>query len=214
MKSGHYLDIDQWKRRAQFEFFRDYDIPFFNVCGRIKVTNTVEWCRNHEQSFALACWYQCQLAVNDVEDFRYRFRGDKVWVHDKISIGTTVLQKDETFQFAYFPYSDDFATFSEHARSAMDSLSHDKMDDHIDNDAMIHGSTLPWVNFTSISHPRRFGKHESVPKIVFGRYSDEAGELMMPVSVEVHHSLMDGIHVSRFFQQMEKDMNRPEDVLV
>ena len=32
---------------------------------------------------------------------------------------------------------------------------------------------------------------------------------MMPISVEVHHALMDGLHVGRFFSQLEEALADP-----
>ena len=60
---------------------------------------------------------------------------------------------------------------------------------------------IPWISFTSFTHARKPAKEDSVPKIVFGKYTKKNDSVKMPVSVEVHHSLMDGIHVGKFFEQ-------------
>lgn len=65
---------------------------------------------------------------------------------------------------------------------------------------VIHGSSLPWLWFTSDSHPRRLPAESSVPKTTFGKADDTT----MPVSVDVHHALMDGLHAARFFQRFEE----------
>ncbi|MCB9551055.1 MAG: hypothetical protein H6705_04060 [Myxococcales bacterium] len=33
-----FLDLDTWPRRAQFELFRRYELPFFNVCAEVEVS--------------------------------------------------------------------------------------------------------------------------------------------------------------------------------
>ena len=34
----------------------------------------------------------------------------------------------------------------------------------------------------------------------------------MPVSVEVHHALMDGLHVSQYLERMQHDLNDVESL--
>ena len=77
--------------------------------------------------------------------------------------------------------------------------------DHRDD--LLHYSVLPWISFTSFSHARRHRADDSVPKIVFGRYRGDAGAERMPVSVEVHHALVDGLHVGRFLDRMQARLN-------
>jgi chloramphenicol O-acetyltransferase type A len=56
---------------------------------------------------------------------------------------------------------------------------------------------------------RRWGTEESVPKIVFGRRHGDPGAERMPVSVEVHHALVDGLHVGEFFRRFQEHLDDP-----
>ncbi len=64
---------------------------------------------------------------------------------------------------------------------------------------LIYYSVTPWVSFTSFKHASRFDNTNTVPRIVFGKNFDDGEMLKMPVSVEVHHAMMDGIHVGKYF---------------
>src|SRR5829696_2574101 len=50
-------------------------------------------------------------------------------------------------------------------------------------------------------------------KIAFGKYREDGGRIMMPVSVEVHHALMDGLHVGRYLERLESYFSSPRSVL-
>ena len=154
-------------------------------------------------------------AANELEPFRYRLRGDRVLVHDRIHAGTTALIDGERFAFCYFEYDDDFARFAERAQAALESLraSGGRLEPREERDDLIHCSVLPWISFTSFSNARRGDSQDSVPKIVFGRYFAEGDRFKMPVSVEVHHALMDGLHVGRYFERLESSFARPEALL-
>ena len=82
----------------------------------------------------------------------------------------------------------------------------DAQDDRTD---LIHYSTLPWISFTSFSHARNWGKEDSVPKIVFGKATERNGQWLLPVSVEVHHALMDGLHVGRYLEKLQHSFAEP-----
>jgi chloramphenicol O-acetyltransferase type A len=73
---------------------------------------------------------------------------------------------------------------------------------------VIHFSSLPWIKFTSISHARSFSFPDSCPKISFGKISEVNGVKVMPVSIHVHHALMDGIHVGQFIEGFQKQLDK------
>jgi chloramphenicol O-acetyltransferase type A len=154
-------------------------------------------------------------AANEVEPFRYRLRGDRVLVHDRIHAGTTVLLDDENFTFAFFDYDDDFEVFHARARESIERARAEGIQLHgrAERDDLIHHSVIPWATFTSISHARRGAREESVPKIAFGKYRADGGRLMMPISVEAHHALMDGLHVGRYFERLESYFSDPHSAL-
>lgn len=210
-----HLDLDAWKRRRQFEFFRTFDRPFFNVCVPVDVTELRSWARSTDRSFFLASLYLAVAAANETEPFRYRLDGDRVRVYERIHGGSTVLRPDDSFTFAYFDFTAGFAEFERLGREELDRVrtADAPFDPRDDRDDLIHFSILPWLAFTSFAHARRDVPGDSVPKIVFGKYSESEGRWRMPVSVEVHHALMDGLHVGRFVERFERNLARPLQVL-
>ena len=207
----HYLNLDQWPRRAQFDFFRGFDNPFFNVCVDIDVTALKQWCDNRGSSFFLASLYASQRSTEAVPSFRYRLDEDRVRVQDRCVPGSTVLRENDTFGFGYFEPADTFDAFEESGRKVVEHVRQGTgLDDRPDDGDVIHYSVLPWLSFTSFSHARNWGTGDSVPKIVFGKFEKRDGRLLMPVSAEVHHALMDGIHVGRYVNHMEAACRNPE----
>ncbi|NIR48812.1 chloramphenicol acetyltransferase [candidate division KSB1 bacterium] len=206
-----YLDIESWNRKEQFYFFREYDYPFFNICADVDVTEVLKYCKRQDISFFQATLFLSLKTANEIEPFRYRIRGDKVLVHEVIHGGSTVLNEDETFSFSYFSYYAGFREFTERATVDLEKKSFDPQDER---DDLIHYSIIPWISFTSFSHARKFRKSDSVPKIVFGKYHRQDADTKMPVSVEVHHALMDGIHVGKFFELFQEYLKSPQKVLM
>ncbi len=209
----HYLDLDSWPRRSLFDFYRNFDKPYFNVCTRLDVTNLLAALSSRKGiSVSLTYHYFALRTANEIEPFRYRLRQGRVVVHDVIHGGTTILLPDESFGLAYFEYERDFAKFYEAASravaQALEAGGGLKLEDT--DDDRLHFTTLPWVSFTSFSHARNWGSEESATKIAFGKFAEENGRTWLPISVEVHHALMDGLQVGRFLSQMQEALLKPK----
>jgi chloramphenicol O-acetyltransferase type A len=207
-----YLDVTTWARREIFEFFIGFDKPYFNVSTQLDVTRLLPLVREREvTNVSLAYHYFALRAANEIEPFRYRLRNGRVVVHDVINGGTTIMLPNETFTLAYFEYNDNFDRFMSDATSAVQAaLTGDGAFRPNARDDMIHFTTLPWVAFTSFSHARNWGREDSVPKIAFGKFVQTEGQTLLPFSVEVHHALMDGLHVGRYIQRLETALATPE----
>lgn len=201
-----YLDTDAWPRRQHFDWFRTYERPFFNVCAPLDVTRLSQSCKESSTPFSIAYHFLSIRTANEIEPFRFRLRGERVLVHDRIDCGTTVAVSGERFAFAYVEYANDFATFrSEFEQELARIEARDgRLEPAEDRDDLVHYSVLPWLAFTSFSHARRDGNQDSVPKIVFGKTYESEGRRLMPHSVEVHHALMDGLHVGRYFERLQE----------
>jgi chloramphenicol O-acetyltransferase type A len=209
---AEYLNLANWSRRELFEFFIGYSNPYFNVCAQVDVTHLVALVRECPGvRISLALHYFALRVANEIEPFRYRLKDEKVFVYDVINGGTTVLLPNESFAYAYFDYQPDFEKFVADAARAVDNIRNGSgpLKPSMRDD-LIYFTSLPWISFTSFAHARTGGRGESIPRIVFGKFTKQNERLMLPISVEVHHALMDGIHVGRFLTRLEEVLAKPK----
>ena len=213
---AHELDLSTWPRRSAFEFFRGFSKPHFSVCTRVDVTALKPaLAQLGSGSITLACHFIALQLANRVEPFRYRLRQDRVTVLDAVHGSTTVLRADQSFGFAYLAHAPTFAAFVAQGAAALDTARHGAQDflPRVDDDALIHFTTLPWLHFTSFTHARDGAFEDAIPKIAFGRIDSQGtgpqAQRWMPLSLEVHHALMDGLHAGQFVQGFEAAMAKP-----
>ena len=206
-----YLDLEKWIRRDVFEFFVGFDKPYFNICTHLDITELLGALRDRtDLSVTMAYHYFALRAANEIEPFRYRLKDGQVIVYDVIDGGTTVLLPNENFTLAYFEYDVSFEKFmAGAARAVQEAVSGDGAFRPNPRDDMIHFTTLPWFSFTSFSHARNWGREDSVPKIAFGKFTKANERTLLPFSVEVHHALMDGLHVGRYVARLEEALRKP-----
>lgn len=200
-----YVEMDDWPRKATYEFFRDYEDPFFNFCANVDVTSLYRVSKINGLSFSLAALYASLLAANELREFRIRLVADRLVQFDKIHATQTILNDDDTFSFAYFEMKDDVFEFDRSGRRASEHYKRLKtFEVETDRTDLIYYSVIPWVSFTSFKHASRLDRRQTVPRIVFGKIFDSADRKLMPVSVEANHAIMDGLHVGRFFELFQK----------
>lgn len=198
------IDLSNWKRKAQYDFFKDYKNPYFNICSDIKCTASYLKSKGEGNSFFITYMHKALKAINEITQFKTRIIDDEVFEFPIINGTSTIFKDDHTFSFCYFKYHEDFEQFKNDTHKAIqDAKNSDELVSNTDVN-LIYVSVIPWRSFTSIQHPVTNQESNSVPKIVFGKVFEQNGEFYMPLSVEAHHSLLDGYHVSTFSNRLEE----------
>lgn len=205
---GRWVDAAGYARASHHAHFLAYEQPFWSVTVEVDVTDLHGASRAADgPSFFLACMYASMRAANAVSELRQRLRAERIWEHERVEVGAAVLRADDTFGFAYFAWADAFEGFEPRARAEVARVSREAgpSDPRDDRDDLVHHSVLPWLRFTAFANARR-GGGESTPKVVFGRHGERDGRRWMPVAIEVHHALVDGLHVARYVAGLEREL--------
>ena len=193
------LNINEWVRKDQFNFFKQFEEPFFGVCVTVDCTIAYDIAKAMNVSFFLYYLHKSLAAANKIEAFKYRIDGDDIIVYDKVNASPTINRPDGTFGFSYMDYEESFEEFAKEAQQQIEKVQNTPgLIPAISGENVIHYSSIPWINFTSLSHARSFSFNDSIPKISFGKMTNENGKRTMPFSIHVHHALMDGYDVAKF----------------
>lgn len=205
----HLLEMETWLRKDHFLFFNRFDEPFFGVCVEVDCTHAYEAAKSKGLSFFLLYLHKSLLSANLIEAFRYRIIDGEVWVYDQVNASPTINRPDGTFGYAYMNFEEDFEVFRLNAQIEISRIQNSRgLVPAISGENVIHYSSMPWINFTAVSHARSFGFNDSIPKITFGKMTEKNGRKRMPVSVHVHHALMDGWDVGRFLDHFQMIMDQ------
>lgn len=220
MAAARYLDTEAWARRDAFEFFRAFDKPYFNVCVRLDIAPLKAAADAIGPGLLWRAYHYLALRLaNELAPFRLRLEAGRVRIHPRVNGSSTVLRDDGSFTFADLDLpgtGDDaepptFDAFATQVAASVAAARHLRppFEPRPEDQARIHFTTLPWLHFTSFSHARNWGREDSIPKLAFGRIENDGPRAWLPMSVEVHHALMDGLHVGQFVQGFEAALREP-----
>ena len=206
----HYIDMRTWPRRRHFDMFKAITYPHFGLCASVDVTTFRALVSERGLSFTVAVVYVLARVANGIPEFRRRIRGEHVVEHDVVHPSMTVLTPGDLFSFCTIPYAGDFVTFSARAAERMARVqANPVLEDEPGQDDLLFMTSIPWVSFTGLQHPIHLEHVDSVPRIAWGRYHTVGACLEIPLSVQAHHALMDGLHVGRYFEQVQGLLEHP-----
>jgi len=203
------IELATWKRREHFEVFKNFDEPLFGITVKVECSRAYLKAKETGYPFSLYYLYLSLKAANEIEEFRYRIEGDKVFCYDSVGAGPTIFREDETYGVGYFPYNKNIAEFMKLATLEVERVKAERgLKFPVTGENIIHFSTIPWADFTSINHARRLDIGRSIPKITFGKVTRNGDKMWMPLDVHANHAVMDGFHVSKFIERFQELLNQ------
>lgn len=206
-----FIDLKTWPRRRHFAFYNNMDYPHFSLCAPVEVTALRRAVQQRGTSFNVAVVYALTHTANAIQEFRTRIRDDQVVEHEVVHPSTTVMAEGGLFSFCTFEYHSDFRTFAQAAQQRIAAAQREPhLSDEPGRDDFLFMTAIPWVSFTSFMHPIHLNPIDSVPRMAWGKFSKEGGRMMMPVSVQGHHALMDGAHAGRYFKTLQTLFDQAE----
>lgn len=202
------IPLETWPRRAALTHFRTMAQPAFSITAPVDVTGLRERAAGHGATPWLAYHHAALEAANEVDAMRQTMVAGGVREFGVIHASSTALRDDGSFGFVTLPRDASLQRFAERGkanlarvRQASGELFAGDDTGDVRVETLVHMTALPWFAFTAFTHAR--GAGDDRPKVAFGRFKEEGGRLLMPVAVDVHHALCDGVHVGRFFERLQ-----------
>lgn len=211
----HYtkIDIATWDRKDLFELYTGKLKIRMELTADIDVTNLLQYAKKKGLRFYPTMIWAVSKIINSREEFRYGYNeAGELILWDQVSPSYTDFNP-ETENFVKFitEYTDDLAEF--HARAVADCAKHKNERGFLPqppNNFDI--SCLPWVRYRNLSLQIESEEKSLFPIVIWGKYQEENGRVMMPVTTIVHHAVSDGFHLSRFFKELQDLIDRFEEV--
>lgn len=197
------IDEENWGRAAHCNVFRNYIEPSFCVTFEVDITRFRKKVKEQGLSFTMAMVYAVCKCANEIEAFRYRFLDGNVVLFHKIDTAFTYLnQETGLFKVVNVPFVDDMETYCRLAqKTAKEQEAY--FTGSLGNN-VFQCSPMPWVTYTHISHTNSGKPDNATPLFDWGKFYEKEGKTLLPLSVQAHHSFVDGIHIGEFAEGLQK----------
>lgn len=205
------VDMETYYRRGIFRHFSQDCKCSTAITHSIDVTQLVEYSQKTGTKFYVNFLYVLSEALNAREDYRlcWKYDTQQLIVWDRIHPTQYIFHEDtETFTIAYTEYDPDYQTFY---KNAMADIEKAKATREYGLDAANHpnwfdASCIPWISYDSLTIELPDGYLYFNPIVNWGKYREENGRIVMPVSVRLNHAAADGYLVAKVFLLLEEKM--------
>ena len=202
-----YLNMETYKRKNHFEYFNSLAFPYVGLTVNVDITDLLKTIKAKKLPFFLSICYCVSKAANRVPEFRQRILNNQIVEYDYCLTSHTLALNDGTYCYCDL---DSNRSFEDYIRYAVNEQEKAKQRNSINEEAddildKIFISTIPWVSYTALINPTPVPA-DSNPRITWGKYFIENEKVLLPVSVLCHHALVDGLHISKFYDFLNKEM--------
>ena len=203
----HYtiINMEEDPRSGQFAYFRGMTFPFAGLTVEMDITDMM--AARDGRPFFLSMLYAAVRAANAVPQLRRRILPDgRVAEYDWCAPSYTAMKSDGVYVYCNvegaLPY-DEFVAQGQ--RRQREVLERGTLTEDGDVLSYFFVSSVPWVHYSQLQHPAE-SPDDSNPRISWGKYVTVNGRTTLPVSLFVNHALADGLHISRFFMNLEEEL--------
>ena len=200
------IDIESWERGELFKLYTNDLKIVMNVTVDVDITHLVKEIKaNGLRFYPTMIWIIAKL-MNARDEFKYSLRENGELIRwDYVSPSYTDFNTEtEKFNKFVTEYSPDFKVFYD--RAVEDMKNHKNETGFLPNQPQntFDITCLPWVTYKSLDlHIYTDGK-SLFPIVMWGKYREENGKILLPVTAMFHHAVSDGFTLCRFFTDLDK----------
>lgn len=194
-------------RAMAFEFWMKAPNPMVTFFKTLDVTNLVRASKKRGMKFNMLLDYCIGKAAVPVKEFYILPVGGKLLQYEKIAVNTIVKNKNGEVSSCDILFTDDLDTFNRDYLQYTTQVAESCIDRDLSAECMVIGTSA--IIDTEIDGA--VGMNSGIfnnPFLIWGRYRKRFFRYTLPISLQFHHTQMDGAHAGRFLANLQQEINR------
>lgn len=205
------IDKEKYYRKGVYRHFTEDCKCSTSMTARLDVTELVEFSKKTNTKFYINFLYLLSRVLNSRDDYRmgYIWQEDKLICYYVINPIQYVFHDDtETCTPVYTTYYEDYKVFYDNALKDVESAkqSRDYALDATNHPNWFDASYISWLSYDSLNIELPDGYLYFLPIVNWGKYREENGRLMMPLTVRLNHAIADGFLVANVYRLLQSAM--------
>ena len=206
------IDLQTWPRGQMFYYFSQMAPAGYSMTVQVDVTALRKTLKEAGRKFFPAYLWLVTKNLNRQTEFKVAEKDGVLGFYDSLTpLYASFHENDHTFSLMWTEYTDGFLQFHQAYLENQAQFGHN------------HGvlcqpqtpppanaytvSCVPWVSFTHFAVHSYENKPYYFPSVEAGKFFEEAGRILMPLSITCHHATTDGYHIKCFLDSLQEDIN-------
>lgn len=204
------IDLTKWKRKDVYDFYKNMDMPRFQITVDVDVYWFYKYVRYNELSFYYSFMWLVLSELNQIENFKYRLIDLEVVLFDVVHPSfTDRIEDGDTFKIVNVNYLPDLFEFNKLAKQKSQEQGNQFINlDEEKRQDLVYITSFPWAKYTQATNVFNIDSKDAIPRIGWGKYEKSEAKWMMPLTIEVHHACADGYHVGLLINGIEERLKR------
>ena len=205
------IDKETYYRKGVYRHFTEDCKCSVSMTARIDVTELVKFSKEKGTRFYINFLYLLTKVLNSRDDYKtqYLWQTNELICYDVVNPIQYVFHEDtETCTPVYTTYYENYEEFYRNALADVENAkkTREYMLDPGNHPNWFDASYISWLSYDSLNVELPDGYIYLLPIINWGRYREENGRLMMPLTVRMNHAVADGYLVANVYRLLEKEI--------
>jgi chloramphenicol O-acetyltransferase type A len=205
------IDKETYYRKGVWRHFTEDCKCSVSMTARVDVTELVKYSKEHGTKFYTDFLYILTKVLNSRDDYRmqYLWQTDELICYDRINPTQYIFHEDtETCTPVYTEYTEDYEAFVRAVSADIERAKQTReyLLDSANHPNWFDASYVSWLSYDSLNVELPDGYLYLLPIVNWGRYREEGGRLMMPVSVRLNHAAADGYLLAKVFLLLRQEI--------
>ena len=201
------IDPKGTTRAAAYALWMNAPNPMVTFLKTLDVTNLVRLCRRRHLKFNMLLDYCIGRAAAPIQEFYTLPAGERLMCYDALAVNTIVKNRAGELSSCDILFSDDLEAFNREYLEYTSQTAALCQDRDLSADCMVIGTSAIVETALDGAVGMNSGIYNN-PFLFWGRYRKKLFRYVLPISLQFHHTQMDGAHAGKFLENLQDEINR------
>ena len=200
------IDPKETTRAMAFELWMKAPNPMVTFFKTLDVTNLIRVSKRRGLKFNMLLDWCIGKAAAGVKEFYILPVGDQLVAYDSIAVNTIVKNRTGEVSSCDILFTEDLDRFNREYLEHTTRVAQTCVDRDLSENSMVIGTSA--IVDTEIDGA--VGMNSGIfnnPFIIWGRWRRRFLRYTLPISLQFHHTQMDGAHAGRFLERVQQEIN-------
>ena len=201
------IDPKETTRAMAFELWMKAPNPMVTFFKTLDVTNLIRVSKRRGLKFNMLLDFCIGKAAAGVKEFYILPVGDQLIAYDSIAVNTIVKNRTGEVSSCDILFTEDLDAFNREYLEHTARVAETCIDRDLSENSMVIGTSA--IVDTEIDGA--VGMNSGIfnnPFLIWGRYRRRFLRYTLPISLQFHHTQMDGAHAGRFLEMLQTEIDR------
>ena len=201
------IDPKETTRAMAFELWMKAPNPMVTFFKTLDVTNLIRVSKRRGLKFNMLLDWCIGKAAAGVKEFYMLPVGDQLIAYDSIAVNTIVKNRNGEVSSCDILFTEDLDRFNREYLEHTARVAESCIDRDLSENSMVIGTSA--IVDTEIDGA--VGMNSGIfnnPFLIWGRYRRRFLRYTLPISLQFHHTQMDGAHAGRFLEMLQIEIDR------